>query len=120
MLQINLFQIFEPLAGVKKKSEEKVEEEEEPEQEGDAPAEEGAAENPEPKSEPPPKEEAPPEPEPAAPPPSNLPKKKLTNQFNFCERGSLTANNPSKVCTKLKSNYIILAVFKCKNVKQHF
>lgn len=68
--------------------------------EGDAPAEEGAAENPEtkpkPEPQPPPKEEAPPEP--AAPiPAANLPKKKLTNQFNFCERGSLTTNNPSKV-----------------------
>lgn len=26
------------------------------------------------------------------------PKKKLTNQFNFCERASLTYNNPSRVC----------------------
>jgi hypothetical protein len=25
------------------------------------------------------------------------PKKKLTNQFNFCERAALTYNNPSRV-----------------------
>ena len=25
------------------------------------------------------------------------PKKKLTNQFNFCERAALTHNNPSRV-----------------------
>jgi hypothetical protein len=105
MFSIILFRtIFKPFAGGKKNSEEKVEEEEEPDPEGDAPGEEGAAENPEPKSEPPPKEEAPPEPEPAPPTPSNLPKKKLTNQFNFCERGSLTTNNPSKVNTKSGSS----------------
>lgn len=28
---------------------------------------------------------------------STVPKKKLTNQFNFCERAALTYSNPSRV-----------------------
>lgn len=39
-------------------------------------------------------------PEPAEPEEeaSAAPKKKLTNQFNFCERAALTYSNPSRVC----------------------
>ncbi|XP_059489898.1 dynein intermediate chain 2, ciliary [Neocloeon triangulifer] len=78
-------------------SEEKVEEEEEPEVDGEGGAEEAPAEkHDEPLAE---VIEKPPEPvAPVAVPVaiSSNPPKKLTNQFNFCERGSLTLNNPSR------------------------
>jgi dynein intermediate chain 1, axonemal len=41
--------------------------------------------------------EQPEEPEPVVPPATGGPKKKLTNQFNFCERAALTYTNPSRV-----------------------
>ncbi|CAB3381334.1 Hypothetical predicted protein [Cloeon dipterum] len=79
-------------------SEEKVEEEEDVEAEGGASAEEPGSEKPDEAAA---EAEITPDPVVVAPAPtpvpvSVLPHKKLTNQFNFCERGSLTVNNPSR------------------------
>lgn len=36
-----------------------------------------------------------------AAPEEEAPKKKLTNQFNFCERAALTIANPSRVSSRI-------------------
>jgi dynein intermediate chain 1, axonemal len=62
--------------------------------------------------------EQPEEPEPVAPPATGGPKKKLTNQFNFCERAALTYTNPSRVkLSSLKKTFSTECIFTFQSVE---